>query len=205
MNEQEWILELTARAIVDRSSAEAIRELAAERERYESLERSILDLSHPNCKDLLQQLAAEKKAKLELENKLVASLGDDRLHGELAGALRKLAAEREKREGIENRLGVAFDHMVADYQQQLAAALKQRNDFRRALEQRIGEVDELREQVDAEREKSAKGVWVSPCDAINAAIDDARKPLVEALELLRGKFPLSDDMRIIIDDALARN
>jgi hypothetical protein len=37
-------------------------QLAAERERYESLEHSILDLSHPNCKDLLQQLAAAQAA-----------------------------------------------------------------------------------------------------------------------------------------------
>ncbi len=36
------------------------QQLAAERERYASLEKSILDLSHPNCKDLLQQLDAER-------------------------------------------------------------------------------------------------------------------------------------------------
>ncbi len=35
--------------------------IAAERERYYDLQRSVMDLSHPNCKDLLQQLTAERE------------------------------------------------------------------------------------------------------------------------------------------------
>jgi chromosome segregation ATPase len=67
-------------------------------------------------------------------------------NGKLMETRTALAAEHEKNEG-------AFHHVEAcrsiihRLEQQLAAVTKQRDDFRRALEQRIREVDELREKL----------------------------------------------------------
>lgn len=41
--------------------------LAAERQRYDDLQRSVVDLSHPNCKQLLNDVAAERQLREQAE------------------------------------------------------------------------------------------------------------------------------------------
>ena len=64
-------------------------------------------------------------------------------------ALEQLAAEREGRDGIENRLGVAFDRMVADYQKQLAAErekVQHTKSYHQSLERTIQQLREQRDE-----------------------------------------------------------
>jgi hypothetical protein len=57
--------------------------------------------------------------------------------------LRRADKEREIAIGV----AIGLKEKLLETEEQLAAARKQRDDFRRALEQRVGELDELREQL----------------------------------------------------------
>jgi hypothetical protein len=80
---------------------------------------------------------------------LAAERANDELHTAALQVLerhhqKQLAAERKKREQAE---AIALDsyEKAKAIRSELAAVLKQRDDFRRALEQRVGEADKLRE------------------------------------------------------------
>lgn len=105
----------------------------------------------------------------------------------------ELAAERKKREGIENRLGVAFDRMVADYNRQLAAEREKREGLERANRGLYIESNERYQQLISAQAAIAKHNRDMEEDCENApiAVDlsaleqhdaEARKPLVEELQ-----------------------
>jgi hypothetical protein len=128
--------------------------LAAERERYENLERSILDLSHPNCKglraernDARSEPAAER---CEDCNSELSQCGPQGLDGE-----------------------PSMDCLVCKLREQLAA---EREDYEKILNQLYG-------QLDAERkDRDDLAFRLNTAQEQLAAERGKRKALVEALE-----------------------
>jgi hypothetical protein len=118
------------------------QQLAAEREKVHRCK--VIHRHRETIELLKEQLAAERERILAYQAQIRGT------NGKLMETRAALAAERERhREELQAEIHER-DRGWSNYresQQQLAAALKQRDDFRRALEQRVGEVDELREQL----------------------------------------------------------